>query len=115
MKRALRLALVAALVATPSFARPQDFSDAMYLVKNNTTSSLSCRVRLPGQSWSAWFAIGPGQEWTATGNEQSRTPARLFCRPPVQRIVYLLSSGERYVMLRHRGSREVRLRAVTIG
>jgi hypothetical protein len=109
------LGVAAALAApTPSASlAAQDVPPSYFYAKNNSSAKLTCRTRRQDGAWSGWFTIPPGGEW---GEDDAR--ARLYyiyCRGPVDQVIYPLHSHQRYSFLRERGGHRVRLRHIVVG
>jgi hypothetical protein len=71
--------------------------DVVLTVINNTNQPLKCASRRPGDSWSAWFIIAPGDDWEKYTFGGLR---ELYCQPPVRAVRYSLIPGKRYSLLR---------------
>lgn len=100
---------MALFAAAPVRADAGVTSERMFLVKNNTNVMLHCRTDLPGRGLSGWFRIAPGGEWGET-TERPGARGSIVCRHPVRQRRFPIRAGERYLLLRPNGYREVVLR-----
>jgi hypothetical protein len=68
----------------------------MLSVRNNTRQPLTCAEKDSIGSWSRWFVIPAGGEWT---DSWAFGRAEMQCRPPVRQVRYSLDPGKRYSFL----------------
>lgn len=108
MNKFALLAPMAALSA--GLSQAQTTGELIYTVLNRSGATVTCKVKASQGQWSQPFTLKSGEDWRADGTVPVFT---LFCREPVRQVIYRLSVGRRYTLLRPSPAGPVRLVEVT--
>lgn len=96
--------LSVAIMASPALAQTipgdgkADGPDGSYYVKNALGTDVRCAIRLNQTGWSTWFILKANGQLSRASQAPGEI-LRLFCNPPVERMAYVLKTGERYALL----------------
>lgn len=108
LRRALT-ALCLALLASQASAQTipgdgkADNPNGSYFVKNSLSTDVRCAIRLNQAGWSPWFTLKANAQLTRFAKARGET-LRFQCAPPVEKMAYVLKTGERYAVLPNPGN-----------
>ena len=101
IRKAIVLGVGILSLVAPVVAAPQDVPMSLFFLENNSSKSVYCNFKRPGEVWQGWELLEPGDEFTMYADDDGNK-GYVVCD---ETAVYRIWSGKRYSILPWRGDK----------